>query len=501
MICPLELTCPDIMTVDTCQNISVIIINYLLPCLTFNKVISSISSSDLRTIGVLLLTAVIYQVVGLSFGIFTRALTPNPKYWAGGLIAAGAFTNAGDLPIAYITTLSTGTLFSSSESSKGIAYCVIFLGLFIFSMFNLGGYKLVQKDFARKTHDIEEGKYDPNRKNEPGLLALIRDIQTWYKSRKDPPIKEEKRIPIVPYASAPIPIEKTMTNNELRRCRSSVAQATVPGLGTLSTETLPLRKVQSEDITDVINAYQSSRLRKTTSRQLAVHRETQEDENSASPESSNDSKSQPKESFLDKHHVRFLWDFIKNFRKPPSVALISSIVITMIPKVRRLFYNDPAQHVTGIRNAPDGAPALGFVMDFTTFVGNAAVPLGLAMLGATMARLSVKKLPNGFWQSVLLMSVFKLVVLPIIAVAWTCKMRDIKWIDPSNHMAIFVMIISSGVPSATSQVYLTAIFMTPESDGKEEMDCLATYLICQYVLLIFSMTILLTYTLKDVLSL
>lgn len=108
-----------------------------------------------------------------------------------------------------------------------------------------------------------------------------------------------------------------------------------------------------------------------------------------------------------------------NFLRPPSMALIGSLTITMIPWVRSLFYQGPNKSSNGIPLAPDGNPPLRFVMDVTGFVGAAQVPLGLATLGATVQRLSFKDLPKGFWKSVVLMTAFKPVVLPIIAIAWT----------------------------------------------------------------------------------
>lgn len=423
---------------------------------------------------------------------------------------AGTFTNAGDLPIAYVTTLASGSLFTSEDSAKGIAYCVIFLTIFVFSLFNLGGFRLIERDFKRKTRDIESGSYEPDRKNEPGLRSLIRSIKQYRRSKIDPPVTQQPMTAAstcdsISVFEAPVEIVAPTFSQHPPR-RSSVAQQTVPDIGTLTNnEGPPLKKVASENITDVINAYnQPNRLRRTASR-ATTHIEEKElteqsvlshdDESQAAAESGS-----AFQRFIDKYHLHLLWEFVKNFRRPPSAALIIAIIVAMIPQVRRLFYDAPDSTVQGIPNAPDGAPVLGFIMDFTSFVGNAAVPFGLAMLGATMARLSLKKMPTGFWKTVLLLATLKLVILPIIAVAWTNKMKQLGWIAEDNHMALFVMLISSGVPCATSQVYLTAIFMPKDSDSKE-MDCLAAALITQYAMLVFTMTILLTYTLKNVLSL
>lgn len=440
----------------------------------------------------------------------------------GGLLVAGIFTNSGDLPIAYITTLSSGSLFTTADSNKGIAYCVLFLAVFVFSMFNLGAFRLIERDFKGKVSDMEAGTYDPNIDHSPGLRRLLRDIRQWYNSRKGKQLapslgvaSDQKDISTVD-PKEPSDLSSTVTStlsksvSRQRPC-STVAQKTVPGLGTLdnsdSDSDSEIEAAPPENITDLINAYSNSARKSLTPRHSLNSMDTDQspklDRVSTTvsiPSKLIKTKQRQFHQFIKRYRLTLLWEFIKNFARPPSAALIISITFTMIPQVRRLFYApaDTASH--GIPDAPDGAPILGFAMDFTSFVGNATVPLGLAMLGATMARLSVGKLPKGFWKNVVLMAVLKLVVLPIIAVAWTKKMRSLGWIAEDNHMALFVMLVSSGVPSSTSQVYLTAIYSPPGVDRKE-MNCLAAFLIAQYILLVFSMTILLTYTLKNVLSL
>lgn len=456
---------------------------------------------------------------------------------------AGIFTNSGDLPLAYIATLSSGTLFTVEDSNKGIAYSVLFLTIFIFTMFNLGGFRLIENDFKRKVSDIENGSYDPEITPEPGLYALISDIKRWYNkkpkdatennlteldSRVQSPRSTKRRSleDSSPESTKSSPGDLTVTaysgsSNEtpLPRLKplSSVVQLTVPGLGTLDEQSDSDRESisftqQPETITDVINAYaQPTKLRRTVSSsshpqgqdEVVIAVELSRVSSVASRvQSLATSRRHYKRKFhelIHKYHLTLPWEFVKNFARPPSAALIIAIVITMIPQLRALFFN---AHKSGVHipDAPDGGPILGFVMDFTSFVGNAAVPLGLSMLGATMARLSIGKLPKGFWKSIVMMGLFKLVLLPIIAVAWTEKLKSIGWIAKDNYMAMLVMIVSSGVPTSTSQVYLTAIYTPPNADRKE-MDCLAAYLIFQYALLIFSMTILLTYTLKNVIEL
>lgn len=624
----------NILTVEVIKSVSVLVVNWLMPALIFYNVINCIKGADIALIGVFVLTNFIYETLGFVFALICKLFTPNPRYWTGGLLIAGSMTNIGDIPIAYITTLAGGSLFSSDDAMKGTAYSVIFLTTFIFTFFNLGSYRLIERDFTKRVRDIEEGKYVPNLPPEPSLRPLFdMIIQTFRRlvSRSSQPataagaaatkekvcepepISEEKitirdetiadeprnntngfddakdrnkplplnqkqhndaisafnlnrrasitsyrstgaipdrSSPISPQSSASssqrsntlehsIPVERFHTTgsiSSLPKIRkitsvSGVKKAFIPEAGLLLStkfeddsdeEDKIGRRIPPENIKNVINAYsQTNRLEKVISRHGATPRvqnpvagemtDMESIEESLEPISTLEriatsssvmalkKKKRSVKHWMAKHKMGFLWEFLSNFMRPPSMALIISITLTMIPWTRALFHQDPG-HSHGIPMAPDGHPPLSFIMDITSFVGAAEVPLGLATLGATISRLSLRGLPKGFWKSVVLMTLLKLVVLPIIAIAWAQKMRSLGWIAADNHIAIFVMIISSGVPSATSQVYLTAIYSDPESEEHEEMDCLAANLIAQYSSLLFTMTILVSYTLKKVIG-
>lgn len=105
---------------------------------------------------------------------------------------------------------------------------------------------------------------------------------------------------------------------------------------------------------------------------------------------------------------------LQNLRAPTSIALLTSIAICMSPPLKALFVTGSfSKHIP---NAPDEQPPLSFIIDLVSYVGNASVPLGLLLLGATLARLQVKKMPPGFWKTALLITFTRLVVLPIFGV-------------------------------------------------------------------------------------
>ncbi|GMG18209.1 unnamed protein product [[Candida] boidinii] len=101
--------------------------------------------------------------------------------------------------------------------------------------------------------------------------------------------------------------------------------------------------------------------------------------------------------FIQKYKLNWLVFLLKNFLKPNSVVLIVSLAIALIPWTKALFI----QTKTHIPNAPDGQPPLSFILQYTEYLGQPCVPVGLLLLGSTIARLEINELPKGFWKSVL----------------------------------------------------------------------------------------------------
>jgi len=84
---------------------STVVINIFLPCLLFSKTVPSFTPENVGDVGVLVLTAVVYQctlldimfliiVLGLLSALVVRWVSPMP-YWRNGLLFAGIFSNWG----------------------------------------------------------------------------------------------------------------------------------------------------------------------------------------------------------------------------------------------------------------------------------------------------------------------------------------------------------------------------------------------------------------------
>lgn len=102
-----------------------------------------------------------------------------------------------------------------------------------------------------------------------------------------------------------------------------------------------------------------------------------------------------------------IWVATKPLLNPPSISLVASIIIANVQPLKALFIHTES---FSMRDAPDKKPPLDFIMEITRFAGPSVPVLGLILLGAAFSRMSIKSLPKGFWKSIVVMAVFKLVV-------------------------------------------------------------------------------------------
>lgn len=153
------------MSVETSRNISYLVVNFLAPSLMFSRIIQAIDSDDMKIVGIIFLTSLMFQVYGIGFGTLTHYITPNPQNFFGGILMISALNNNGDLPIAYVTTLAAGTAFSAADGDKGVAYAIIFSTSTMISLFNCGGYRLIERDF-KHVKEEPESDHSYEEKNE-----------------------------------------------------------------------------------------------------------------------------------------------------------------------------------------------------------------------------------------------------------------------------------------------------------------------------------------------
>ena len=124
---------------------------------------------------------------------------------------------------------------------------------------------------------------------------------------------------------------------------------------------------------------------------------------------------------------------------PPAISIIIAFPIALITPLKALFVPIPN---SPIPNAPDGQPPLAFILDTTTFIGGASVPLGLICLGSALARLKVprgaaewKALPYGAING---LAIGKMLVMPVLGVLITQGLVSCGMIGKDEHVLRFV---------------------------------------------------------------
>lgn len=499
----------NILTVTTCRDISDTVVTAIMPCLIFENVVTNLKSSDIKSIGIVFFEGTLLFGTGAIIAVAIAFLTRSPKRWLGGLISVGLFGNISDLPIAYLQTFSHGLpVFTSAEGSKGVAYVIIFLASQVFFQFSMGLYQLVEWDFrAELTPDTDSAKDSSNTALDPEKMPQTPPRFVVVKlAAPTPPHstsgdddcassidleREPAREPLP--VALPAPEHIISRHSSARSGSSSFSSSLTPRtrhrkastgtnhhlLNMVVSRTTELRMLRLQDVNDVILEYSEF---ESLRNNVAVRSITGTLEVGIKD---------PPNDVPQSIYKRILTRLLKNLATPNSASLVVSIAVAMLPPLKALFV--PAKFK--IPNAPDGQPPLSFVIDLTSYIGAASVPLGLLLLGATISRLKIRTMPAGFWKTALAVPIMRLIILPIVGVGLTTGLQKAGWFG-DDRMLRFVSVLSFGVPSATSLVYFTAFYTDPLSDDHIQMDCLAVCLIAQYLVLWITLPFLMTFTLK-----
>lgn len=194
--------------------------------------------------------------------------------------------------------------------------------------------------------------------------------------------------------------------------------------------------------------------------------------------------------------LRSVKSVLASFMFPPVIALLVSLPIALIPTLKALFvYSDDTNfHPT----APDGDPPLSILYETTLFIGAASVPLGLVVLGASLAKMKiprpVSRLPLA---SIISMAVIKLVILPVIGYLLVQGLvRHTTMISESDRVLRFTLVLMSCVPTGTVQVVYSSLFCPPGQQDNSAL--LSSYVIVQYAVWIVSSTILTALALSNI---
>ncbi|ODQ48978.1 hypothetical protein PICMEDRAFT_70564 [Pichia membranifaciens NRRL Y-2026] len=520
------LTKKNILTVETSKNISTIAVNVLIPCLAFQKIVSNISNDDIHQIATIVIVSFFLMGLGSLLCFIFGVAAGCPKNWWGGLICCGLLPNISDLPIAYLQTMESSSIFNDID--KGVSYVMIYFTLQMLVQFNFGAFKLIEMDFhtearleaAKKTSSQEEKletatTVDDQHENNPSIvisssssssdidlqsttesLTLQRPHVTFVGERPSqndiPPLLTtvSSRSTLSDEQQQPM-LRTTTTGSSL----SSAIRCTEPLSRTLSVPRIllgndVLADQVPEGINDIVRVY---------SKYEFLTPITEDIRTSTRQAQTFFSKAVDFLQSVNYYHlcksVLNLW--VASTLKIVSMTMIISITICMIPWVQALFVITSQAHVPP---APDGDPPLSFIMDLAGYVGAAEVPFGLLMLGGTIGRLNLSTIPLRVWRVPIAVTFARLFIMPIIGCAFNSKIyRDGLFYD--EKILYFISNINFCLPPATSLLYITAFYTPIDDKPHSQMDYLALVYVFHYLLLVICLPFTTTYTMKISLNL
>ncbi|GAA5887782.1 hypothetical protein JCM5296_001764 [Sporobolomyces johnsonii] len=199
--------------------------------------------------------------------------------------------------------------------------------------------------------------------------------------------------------------------------------------------------------------------------------------------------------------ARKLWNgtmsVVKDMIVPPTVSLVISLVVALVPALRALFVPPDSASASFHPDAPDGNPPLSTVFDTFSFIGAASVPLGLLVLGGSIAKIEiprpVSRLPI---SSIITMALVKLAFLPIIGFFFVKALVRAGMVEADNAVLRFVLVSLSCVPTATNQVVWSQILAPPGMQSNSAL--LGAYLLAQYICWSLSSVLLTAFSLHTI---
>ncbi|KDQ17492.1 hypothetical protein BOTBODRAFT_155504 [Botryobasidium botryosum FD-172 SS1] len=470
------LTRCDLFPVIAAKGAGQVLLNVTMPSLLFSKIVPAFTPQNVKALGPLLLVGILYQALGLAQAWIIRQFFWVPRRFHYGILAAGIWSNWGDVPLAVATSITSAAPFNGKQDSDlAVAYISVFILVFYVTLFPAGGHRLIAADFNGANISDDETERSAPR---PFQILWARITggttnTTSVSSKPDSPLDDVEKGDMKSSSEQPLawPAVDQIGVSPIDSLPESPATAkhvsfSPEGTPKMRTPTLPL------PMTPVISIVSTT---------------VMGSESDTRPSQSAATGPRFAGRIVDRT-IRVL----RSFMTPVTITICTSFVIALVKPLKDLFVPSiPSSSLIPL--APDGNPPLYFIYDTAQFLGNASIPLGLITLGSALAKMEIPrpliKAPLG---AILSLAACKMIILPVIGV---CIVQGLTHpgglIDPDDKVLRFVCIFFSCVPTATSQVFLTQVY-SPDGDAST----LSTFLIPQYALMAVSMTALICYTLN-----
>ncbi|KZO99692.1 hypothetical protein CALVIDRAFT_510589 [Calocera viscosa TUFC12733] len=466
----------DLLGSIAARGVGQIILNITLPSLLFSKLVPAFTSQNIVALGPLVFIALLYQALGFVFAWFIRLFFYVPARFQRGVLLAGGWNNWGDVPVAVLMSITSQAPFTpSTDEALAIAYLAPFILVYFVTLFPMGGFRILLKDFKDPLMEDE---------GDTGFRARLRDEMDFFRNFF-------RRLPFL--SRKPVGPPEDESEGSEKNGATETAHEPTP----------------EEELHPHPERYLPERETEPHRRHVTfLPDESTAAPTHAGPFSQNDTTLTGLEEggprlrpatppivigtgIRNGSITSRILPFLRSLLEPICLTMICAIIIALVPTLKALF--TPVDGVS-MPNAPDGLPPLSFVLDIATFFGNASVPCGLLCLGSAFARMH---LPRPIWKaplgSIISMAVAKMAILPILAVLIVQALTfHTGMLDPNDKVLRFVAIFLSAVPTATTQVYLTQVH-SPDGDCPD----LPAYLILQYIFMFGSMPILTAYVLHQ----
>ncbi|CAE6425665.1 unnamed protein product [Rhizoctonia solani] len=475
------LTKADLFSATAARGAGQVLLNIFMPALLFSKIVPGYTAQNIVALGPLILVACIYQLYGLVIAWITRKIFWVPRRFHSGILAAGIWSNWGDLPTAVIMSMTASAPFSPGDSDVAVAYLSAFILVFFVTLFPFGGSRIIEKDFLDKSipvdaeDEVPESASSRLRRRWDRLQVAIRNQRGAVTSpdvENSPTTEEDEKVREIASPGPKLtrhvsfnPSEPTAYNGP------EGGQTTRPPSAHVS----PAPTV----VEGILNTMSPN----------------QKDSPNAAPVPT-EAEPTPATEAAPSRLKRALLStraFLRALASPATITMVVSFIVALVPQLKALFIAPPAGSNDHIHPAPDGLPPLNILIDTATFIGNASVPLGLICLGSALARLQAPKpISRAPLGAITLFSILKMVLGPVFGVLVVEGLtHHTSLIDPNDKVLRFVCIYFAGVPTATTQVYLTQIY-SPDGSASH----ISAFLIPQYALMFVTMTALSAYALN-----
>lgn len=474
-----------LLTPQMTKDISTLVVNALLPCLAFNKIVTYISYKDIKMIGIIVLTSMIIYTLGLLGGVLVYfGFKTEPKFFYG-LLFCSSCTNISDLTISIMQSEGLQAIFTTEQLGKGVSYAVIFMSVQNFCLMNLG---LMTIPYYDVKDDLE--KEDTPEEDTKSLQKTITSEHTvgsgdesFASEELDSEEIEEAQI-----------AERQENFNQRRHRKASISSVltrpfTNSGLASGVDRTTELVKEYS-----IVSKVKTGDFDVSKPMDLYAEHPSENIDHKTKTDSvpELETKGQTFSEWCYKHKLGWLYYILINFKRPCSVATVLGLLCALVPWLRILFVKQSGFH---IHQGPDNAPVLSVFMDFTLYISQASVPIALLLLGGTIAKIDLNKLDYKFLKAAVVLNIYRLCVMPIIGIAFVNRLVTIGWLDKGDAIQRLSLVMTFAVPSATACIYFTAMF-TPVTGPQIQMACLGSVYIVAYLMFFVTLAVVLTYTIK-----